>query len=100
MGWLRQLPPRVVPRELARQFPRIVNRLARFWDSPTACREYIDSLLISGRRGRRRGFPPEVQAQIFMLSEYYRKLHAPATRDVWDDVRDSTRSTPKHREPR
>jgi hypothetical protein len=90
VGWMQQLPQRVVPRRLASRYARIANRLARLWDTPAACRAYLDSLLLDGRGGRR-GFAPEVVNELHVLSDHYCKLHPLVTRDVWDDVRECAR---------
>jgi len=94
LGWMQQLPPRVVPLELARQFARITNRLARVWDTPAQCREYLENLLLD-RRGKRRGFPPEAIDELRTLADYYWKLHPQTTHDVWDEVRE--RAAPARR---
>jgi hypothetical protein len=91
LGWMGHLPAPVIPNELGRQFARIANRLARLWDTPPACREYLDSLLLD-RRGGRRGFPNAVLHELQTLSTYYRKLHPEAAPDVWDEVRERMRS--------
>jgi len=91
LGWLQQLPPGVVPHELRQGYPRIANRLARLWDTPAACREYLDSLVLD-RRGGRRGFAREVLQEIRALREHYWQQYPPEkTRDVWDDVREGQR---------
>jgi hypothetical protein len=95
VGWMRQLPPHVVPHELARQYARIANRLARLWDTPTPCREYLDSLLLD-RRGGRRGFAPEVLKEIRTLSDHYCRQHPlpKSGNDIWEEVRERVRSRP------
>jgi hypothetical protein len=96
LGWLQQLPLRVVPRQLARQYARIANRMARLWDTPAACREYLDGLLLDGR-GARRGFPQEVLHELQVLSDHYCKLHPLVTQDVWEEVREYGRSASARR---
>ena len=44
--WLASLPPDVRPIELARQFPRIANRLRHLWKQVARCEEYLDALLV------------------------------------------------------
>ncbi len=41
-AWLGELPQEVAPLSLAKNFPRIVNRLARFWDSPRMVEELVE----------------------------------------------------------
>jgi hypothetical protein len=73
-NWLRDLPPAVAPRETAAIFPRIVNRLSRYWDSPPMMDSIFDELLIDRRPGRK-GFPAPVLAELRALATYYRSLH-------------------------
>jgi len=61
--------------------------LAPLWDAPAVFRGYLDSLLLD-----RRGFPREVLCEIQMLSDHYRRVHPPATPDVWDDVPERLKS--------
>jgi hypothetical protein len=77
VNWMRELPATVSPRETASWFPRIVNRLARFWDSPPMAESIFDELLFERRRGRK-GFPPKIQAELRSLYSYYRLRSQPA----------------------
>ena len=72
-AWLRELPENVVPIALASRFPRIVNRLSRFWDSPKMIRQCFQELLVHRRSGRQ-GFPEEVLRELFELEQYYVQL--------------------------
>lgn len=90
-AWLLSLSRRVRPLELARQFPRIVNRFALVWPDPVLTEAYFDSLLVD-RRGGRRGFPREVLTDILRMHEYfvqrqsggqYRGLVDSVRRDAW-----------------
>lgn len=72
LAWLADLPHAVVPRRLAHDYPRIVNRLAACWCDPALATLVLDSLLVD-RRGGRRGFPPAVELEL-------RGLHAEALR--------------------
>ena len=73
-NWLRELPLPVRPRATVIRFPRIVNRLARYWDTPAVIEATFDDLLVD-KRGGRKGFPPEIQTEIRALFTHYRKLH-------------------------
>ncbi len=55
------------PRNLVAQFPHVAKRLDQLWDDPDALAEYFTDLMVS-RRPNRRGFPPEVAAEIMSLS--------------------------------
>ena len=86
--WLASLPQDVRPMELARQFPRIANRLRQLWKQVSKCEEYVDALLVDCR-GTRNGFPPkivqELEARIqrlLMQSEATRR-HATRLPNFW-----------------
>lgn len=85
---LHELPPAQRPVNLAQQFPRIVNQLARLWDRPGDCLAYLDSLRFD-RRGGRKGFAPEIKAEIDALHDWYLRRHAPHPKrrphDPWAD---------------
>ena len=78
INWLKSLPREVRPIALAIKYARVVNLLVRQWDDHDACSAYFRTLL-ADRRGGRRGFPADVQADIRMLQEYY--LYAGQTPD-------------------
>ena len=71
--WLEALPPEVRPVSLAGQYARIANLLAQHWSDDKACRAYFDELL-TGRRGKRRGFPAHVRRELWVLREHYHHL--------------------------
>jgi hypothetical protein len=71
--WFEALPPEVRPVTLAAQYARIANLLAQQWNDDKACRAYFDELL-TGRRGKRRGFPVNVRREIWVLREYYQRI--------------------------
>lgn len=84
------------PHKLAEGFPHVVRQLDALWNDPEALTEYFSELMVSRRPGRR-GFPPDVGAEILALSLAYDRIgpikpqeqardahaHAPAT-DAWD----------------
>lgn len=67
--WLRSFPDDRRPYHLAIRFARIANQLAAAWRDRNETMEVIKELLID-RRGGRKGFPPEVQAELVELFEY------------------------------
>jgi hypothetical protein len=73
-AWLKELPPDIVPFALASQFPRIVNRLSRFWDSPRMMKQCFEELLVHRRSGRE-GFPEDALRELFALEQYYHESH-------------------------
>ena len=82
--WLASLPQDVRPMELARQYPRIANRLRHVWKQVARCEQYLDALLVDGR-GTRKGFPPKIAQELEALREYYALLY-PTGRSPWDHV--------------
>jgi hypothetical protein len=71
--WLKSLPPEVQPNALIAKYGRIVNLLAQQWNDYNACSAYFDDLLV-GRRGNRRGFPPEVHQDLRKLREHFQRV--------------------------
>ena len=72
--WMNSLPLDYRPQALGIRFPRLLNLIAASWDSPRDCTAFISSLL-HDQRGGRKGFPPEVLADIHDLRVYFAKLH-------------------------
>jgi hypothetical protein len=85
IAWLEQLPPSIAPVSLAIQYPRIVNRLSRFWDSPKMIEECFRELIVD-KRGKRKGFPKKVLDELHALAQYYRTLHPKAETDLWGSI--------------
>jgi len=65
IDWLLELHVRMRPRELCDRYPRAANALAAAWRNGEFA-AVLDDMLID-RRGRRRGFPPEVRAELEKL---------------------------------
>ena len=83
-AWLASLSDEVCPRELARQFPRIANKLCELWKRPAQCDVYIKQLMMNDR-GVRKGFPDVVGREISVLANHYASVH-PYRHSIWDDV--------------
>jgi hypothetical protein len=66
---LGSLPPGVAPVALAKRFPRILNKIADTWATPTALIRYLDGLLRDDR-GDRQGFPFDVAVDIMHLTSH------------------------------
>ena len=64
--WADALPPQVRPNALMNRYARIANLLAASWGYPRLSDTYMESLLIDNRGGRR-GFPPEILAELRAL---------------------------------
>jgi hypothetical protein len=69
MHWVVHLPAEVRPIVLCEQFPRVANLIAQSWAKRDDCDSVLASLL-TDRRGRRHGFPAEVQVEIERLAKY------------------------------
>ena len=82
--WIAKLPRDVQPLALLRQFPRIANMMAGTWPDPLSYRTYLHDLL-TDRRGKRKGFPPEIVQELLALQGHYENLY-PAMLDVYKDV--------------
>ncbi len=75
--WFGRLPLDAYPRELATQYPRIVNLIASQWDDHDACSAYFSELLVD-RRGARKGFPAGVLHELLKLHAHlYSRERAP-----------------------
>lgn len=70
--WMESLPPRLRPQHLGDAYPRIANRLALVWNDPKLSDRIFDSLLVD-RRGGRRGFPPEITAELLQLHDHHQE---------------------------
>jgi hypothetical protein len=82
--WLESLPKEVQPGSIIQRFPRILNKMSELWPRPVQCEKYLDALILD-HRGSRKGFPPDVAAEIALLKIH---LSPPATRrriDVWGE---------------
>lgn len=83
-AWLASLPHSVRPEELARQFPRVANKVCELWKRPSQCDPYLKKLIMDDRVGRK-GFPPAVAAEVSTLASHYSSVY-PYRHSIWDDV--------------
>lgn len=67
-GWAKTLPAALRPVQLCRRYPRVANRLALCWPDLGLTMRLFDDLFVD-RRGGRRGFPPDVKAELMMLRD-------------------------------
>ncbi len=93
IAWLARLPADVRPEHLPRVFPRIANRMAQVWPSPTLCEDYLRSLTVSDRPGRQ-GFPPDVMREIGSLAGFRFPPDEHHALELFSFVPSSPRSTP------
>lgn len=61
------------PRQLVAQFPRVAERIDALWNDSDAIAGYLSELMVSERPDRR-GFPPEVGAELMKLSLAYDRI--------------------------
>lgn len=80
--WLAAMPREARPNTLAREYPRIANRLAEIWNRPLQCERYIDDLMMD-LRGARQGFPPPVAAEIAALKVHFLRTTSSVHFGVW-----------------
>lgn len=64
--WVDEMPQGLAPQQLAKEYPRIANRLALCWDDPKLATAVLDSLL-TDKRGGRRGFPRAIDQELRAL---------------------------------
>ena len=68
--WIARLPAPIRPFQLLRRFPRVANALACAWEDRETFRTCLYNLLVD-TRGDRKGFPPEVEAELLALRAYH-----------------------------
>ncbi|WP_354682361.1 hypothetical protein [Cupriavidus necator] len=84
--WMAELPEKVRPIELGRQFPRIVNTIAAKWFDAVDCRRYLNNLQFDDRGGRH-GFSFEIVQEISMLRQHFDEIYPPDS-DIWQKAFD------------
>lgn len=67
-AWAKALPPALRPVQLCSRYPRVANRLALCWPDLGLTMRLFDDLFVD-RRGDRRGFPPDVKAELMLLRD-------------------------------
>ena len=72
-------------RTVPASYPHILNRLADLWGVPESVERYLETLLLTGRTGRR-GFPPAVVIELTDLREKNRRRLTPGPKDVWQEA--------------
>ena len=91
--WLAALHTDMRPMVTARQYPRIVNRIADLWGHCEYTRLYFQSLLIDRRKGRK-GFPPEVRQELEALQHLYFEHLSGLPEILWNAVPVNPRRIP------
>ena len=82
-AWIASLPADIRPGQLARQYPRILNRLRHLWKQTARCEAYMDSLLVDRRPTPREGFPHRIVEELELLRDYHASLY-PRAPSLWD----------------
>jgi len=82
-AWLASIEESVRPKELAKSFPRIVNRIAKSWKTPREMDRYFEELLTDTRQNRK-GFPLNILMELSTLKDHYQEKVFPARHDAWD----------------
>ncbi|HEY2929045.1 hypothetical protein [Piscinibacter sp.] len=75
LDWLIHLPPAVRPRNLSERYPRVVNAIAERWDNVERSLVMLEDLIVD-HRGGRKGFTPEVDAELRALLVHRENLAA------------------------
>ncbi len=72
------------PHLLEAKFPRITGKIVELWDSSRKITDYFSDLMID-KRGTRKGFPPDIAREIFVLSVFYENVWAKEHKagDIW-----------------
>ena len=65
-AWVRQLPVPARPLELCNVYPRVANRIARYWNDLAMTDAVFDDLQVD-HRGGRKGFPAPVAVELVRL---------------------------------
>ncbi len=87
---------KLYPKNLEKQYPRVVNRIINLWHS-REIDDYFTELMLDNRASTREGFPPEVASEIFSLSLVNTKLRSQKQQGAagvnpWDDVEASKKA--------
>lgn len=71
------------PHELEKRYARILNKVIELWGTPQLD-AYFTELMIDTRGGTRQGFPMEVAAEIYRLSQIHEHLRQPGRAEPAD----------------
>jgi hypothetical protein len=71
-NWLETLPDASRPVALSGQYAQVANRLALAWRDPLLTDDLLKELLVGRRKGRK-GFPPEIVAELQCLRDFHER---------------------------
>lgn len=67
--WWTGLAPTDRPMQLARQYPRVLNKIVANWHDKTRCERILSELVIDTERYDRQGFPFDVMMELLAVRE-------------------------------
>jgi hypothetical protein len=71
--WWSGLAPVDRPLQLAKQYPRVLNKIVASWHDDLRCERLLSELVIDTERYDRQGFPFEVMMELLALEELRRR---------------------------
>jgi hypothetical protein len=79
------LDGKVILQELPAKYPRVLNRIAAAWNSPSEAERCFNDLLLHCR-GTRQGFPQPVINELVALKQHFFRRVFPKIEDPWDQA--------------
>ena len=70
LRWVNDFPLERRPNLLLERYPHVANRLALCWADKALTNRLFEDLLVD-KRGGRKGFPPQVSAELLRLRAAY-----------------------------
>ncbi len=83
---LSDLPARVRTAALQKRYMRVLEQLAREWDSPRDLRRLFDELIFESRQGNRTGLSFEAIVELTELHDYVKRVKFKERPSVWDEA--------------
>ena len=85
MRLIAALGGKVLLQELPAKYPRVLNRIAAAWKSPSEAERCFNELLFHCR-GVRQGFPQSVINELAALRQHFFRAVFPKLEDPWDQT--------------
>ena len=76
--WWARLTPADRPLNLAKQYPRVLNKIVAVWHDEQRCERTLAELVIDTERYDRQGFPFDVMMELLALRELRKRADAVA----------------------
>lgn len=83
---LSDLPARVRTQALQKRYMRVLEQLARQWDSPRDLRRLFDELIFESRQGNRAGLSFDAIVELTELNDYVKRVKFRERPSVWDQA--------------